>query len=159
MREKILKVLEKNARVDIDELAVLIGEDPEVVAAEVTAMEKENIISGYNAMINWDKIGVERVTAMIEVSVTPQRNMGFDAIARKIYQYPEVDSVSLISGGFDLMVTVEGRTLKEVSSFVSEKLSPLDSVIQTKTNFILKRYKDHGIVMTETKKDERIPMS
>lgn len=159
MREKILKVLEKNARVDIDELAVLIGEDPEAVEAEVTAMEKENIISGYNAMINWDKIGVERVTAMIEVSVTPQRNMGFDAIARKIYQYPEVDSVSLISGGFDLMVTVEGRTLKEVSSFVSEKLSPLDSVIQTKTNFILKRYKDHGIVMTETKKDERIPMS
>ncbi len=159
MREKILKVLEKNARVDIDELAVLIGEDPEAVAAEVTAMEKENIISGYNTMINWDKIGVERVTAMIEVSVTPQRNMGFDAIARKIYQYPEVDSVSLISGGFDLMVTVEGRTLKEVSSFVSEKLSPLDSVIQTKTNFILKRYKDHGIVMTETKKDERIPMS
>ena len=144
---------------DIDELAVLIGEDPEAVAAEVTAMEKENIISGYNTMINWDKIGVERVTAMIEVSVTPQRNMGFDAIARKIYQYPEVDSVSLISGGFDLMVTVEGRTLKEVSSFVSEKLSPLDSVIQTKTNFILKRYKDHGIVMTETKKDERIPMS
>ena len=108
MREKILKVLEKNARVDIDELAVLIGEDPEAVAAEVTAMEKENIISGYNTMINWDKIGVERVTAMIEVSVTPQRNMGFDAIARKIYQYPEVDSVSLISGGFDLMVTVEG---------------------------------------------------
>lgn len=159
MREKILKVLEKNARVDIDELAVLIGEDPEAVEAEVTAMEKENIISGYNTMINWDKIGVERVTAMIEVSVTPQRNMGFDAIARKIYQYPEVDSVSLISGGFDLMVTVEGRTLKEVSSFVSEKLSPLDSVIQTKTNFILKRYKDHGIVMTETKKDERIPMS
>lgn len=159
MREKILKVLEKKARVDIDELAVLIGEDPEAVAAEVTAMEKENIISGYNTMINWDKIGVERVTAMIEVSVTPQRNMGFDAIARKIYQYPEVDSVSLISGGFDLMVTVEGRTLKEVSSFVSEKLSPLDSVIQTKTNFILKRYKDHGIVMTETKKDERIPMS
>ena len=159
MREKILKVLEKNARVDIDELAVLIGEDPEAVAAKVTAMEKENIISGYNTMINWDKIGVERVTAMIEVSVTPQRNMGFDAIARKIYQYPEVDSVSLISGGFDLMVTVEGRTLKEVSSFVSEKLSPLDSVIQTKTNFILKRYKDHGIVMTETKKDERIPMS
>lgn len=159
MREKILQVLEKDARVDTEELAIRIGEDPDAVAAEITAMEKENIISGYNTMINWEKAGVEKVTAMIEVSVTPQRGMGFDAIARKIYQYPEVDSVSLISGSCDLMVTIEGTTLKQVASFVSEKLSLMDSVIQTKTNFILKRYKDHGIVMTETKKDERIPMS
>ncbi len=159
MREKILQVLEKDARVDTEELAIRIGEDPDAVAAEITAMEKENIISGYNTMINWEKAGVEKVTAMIEVSVTPQRGMGFDAIARKIYQYPEVDSVSLISGSCDLMVTIEGTTLKQVASFVSEKLSLMDSVIQTKTNFILKRYKDHGIVMAETKKDERIPMS
>lgn len=159
MREKILQVLEKDARVDTEELAIRIGEDPEAVAAEIKAMEKENIISGYNTMINWEKAGVEKVTAMIEVSVTPQRGMGFDAIARKIYQYPEVDSVSLISGSCDLMVTIEGTTLKQVASFVSEKLSLMDSVIQTKTNFILKRYKDHGIVMAETKKDERIPMS
>ena len=159
MREKILQVLEKDARVDTEELAIRIGEDPAAVAAEIKVMEKENIISGYNTMINWEKAGVEKVTAMIEVSVTPQRGMGFDAIARKIYQYPEVDSVSLISGSCDLMVTIEGTTLKQVASFVSEKLSLMDSVIHTKTNFILKRYKDHGIVMAEMKKDERIPMS
>ena len=101
------------------------------------------------------KVGVEKVTALIEVRVTPQRGMGFDNVAKMIYEYPEVNSVYLISGGFDLMVTIEGMTLKEVSSFVSDKLSPMESVLSTKTNFILKRYKDHRIIMTEEKEDER----
>ena len=95
---------------------------------------------------------------MIEVRVTPQRGMGFDKVAERIYNYPEVNSVYLISGGFDFMVTIEGKTLREVSQFVSEKLSVLDSVLSTKTNFILKKYKDHGTVITEPKKDERIQM-
>jgi DNA-binding Lrp family transcriptional regulator len=98
------------------------------------------------------------VTALIEVRVTPQRGMGFDKVAERIYNYPEVNSVYLISGGFDFMVTIEGKTLREVSQFVSDKLSPLESVLSTKTNFILKKYKDHGTIMTAPPKDERIQM-
>ena len=121
-------------------------------------MEEEHIICGYHTLIDWDKAGIEKVTALIEVRVTPQRGMGFDKVAERIYNYPEVNSVYLISGGFDFMVTIEGKTLREVSQFVSDKLSPLDSVLSTKTNFILKKYKDHGTVMAEQAKDERIEM-
>ena len=106
----------------------------------------------------FEKAGIEKVTALIEVRVTPQRGMGFDKVAERIYNYPEVNSVYLISGGFDFMVTIEGKTLREVSQFVSDKLSPLDSVLSAKTNFILKKYKDHGTVMAEQAKDERIEM-
>ena len=155
LRKKILNYIEDNASVSASEISILIGEDESAVEKEIALMEKENIISGYNTMINWDKVGVEKVTALIEVRVTPQRGMGFDNVAKMIYEYPEVDSVYLISGGFDLMVTIEGMTLKEVASFVSDKLSPMDSVLSTKTNFILKRYKDHRIIMTEEKEDER----
>ena len=122
---------------------------------ELAAMEAEGIICGYHTLINWEKTGIEKVTALIEVRVTPQRGMGFDKVAERIYNYPEVNSVYLISGGFDFMVTLEGKTLREVSEFVSDKLSPLDSVLSTKTNFILKKYKDHGTIMAEQRKDER----
>lgn len=158
MREKILTFIEKNSRIDLKELAIMLGVDEATVANELEAMEKENIICGYNTLIDWDKVGIEKVSAMIEVRVTPQRGMGFDNIAERIYNYPEVNSVYLISGGFDLMVTLEGKTLREVSSFVTNKLSTLDQVLSTKTNFILKKYKDHGTVMTAPTKDERIMM-
>ena len=125
---------------------------------ELEKMEEEHVICGYHTIIDWDKVGIEKVTAMIEVRVTPQRGMGFDKVAERIYNYPEVNSVYLISGGFDLMVTLEGKTLREVSQFVSEKLSALDSVLSTKTNFILKKYKDHGTVIAEPTNDERIQM-
>lgn len=155
MREKILTFIEKNSRIAIKELAIILGEDEISVANELAAMEAEHIICGYHTLINWEKTGIEKVTAMIEVRVTPQRGMGFDKVAERIYNYPEVNSVYLISGGFDFMVTLEGRTLREVSEFVSDKLSPLDSVLSTKTNFILKKYKDHGTIMAEQRKDER----
>lgn len=158
MREKILTFIEKNSRIDLKELAIMLGVDEVTVANELEAMEKENIICGYHTLIDWDKVGIEKVSAMIEVSVTPQRGMGFDNIAERIYNYPEVNSVYLISGGFDLMVTLEGKTLREVSSFVTNKLSTLDQVLSTKTNFILKKYKDHGTVMAAPTKDERIMM-
>ena len=158
MRERILAVLEKNSRIDIHDLAILLGESEVAVANEIADMEKERIICGYHTLIDWDKAGIEKVTALIEVRVTPQRGMGFDKVAERIYNYPEVNSVYLISGGFDFMVTIEGKTLREVSQFVSNKLSPLDSVLSTKTNFILKKYKDHGTVMAESAKDERIEM-
>ncbi len=159
MREKILTFIEKNSRIDLKELAIVLGVDSATVLNELEAMEAEHIICGYHTLINWEKTGIEKVTAMIEVRVTPQRGMGFDKVAERIYNYPEVESVYLISGGFDFMVILEGRTLREVSQFVSEKLSPLESVLSTKTNFILKKYKDHGTIMAEPTRDERMKIT
>ena len=156
MREKILTYLEKNSRIDLQELAIVLGEDVDRVTAEIKAMEDEHVICGYHTMINWEKTDVEQVIGLIEVNVTPQRGRGFDTIAERIYNYPEVNAVYLISGGFDLLVTIEGRSLREVASFVSDKLSALEYVTATKTNFVLKKYKDHGTIMTEKKKDDRI---
>ena len=156
LRNEILRYLETNSRVNLAELGVLVGVDETTVANEIADMEKEKIICGYHTLIDWDKAGVESVTALIEVRVTPQRNQGFDRIAERIYNYPEVHAVYLISGGYDLLVTLEGKTLKEVSRFVSEKLSPIDAVISTATYFILKKYKDHGTVLVPKKEsDER----
>lgn len=156
MRREILKYIERNSRVNLGELAVILGTDEVTVANEIAEMENEKIICGYHTMIDWDKTGVESVTALIEVRVTPQRNQGFDRIAERIYHYPEVNAVYLISGGFDFMVTLEGKTLKEVSQFVSEKLSPIEEVISTATHFILKKYKDHGTVMANKAESERM---
>ena len=158
-RKEILNHIEKNARVDLKEFAVMLGVEETDILNELISMEKENIIFGYHTFINWEKVGVEKVTAMIEVRVTPQRGMGFDKVAARIYNYPEVDSVYLISGGYDFMVILDGKTIREISEFVSDKLSPLESVLSTRTNFILKKYKDHGLVMLESKRDERILMS
>ena len=155
MREKILSYIENNSRIDMHDLAIMMGPDEATIMNELEEMEQAHIICGYHTLINWEKAGIEKVTAMIEVRVTPQRGMGFDKVAERIYNYPEVNSVYLISGGFDFMVTLEGKTLREVSEFVSDKLSPLDSVLSTKTNFILKKYKDHGTIMAEQRKDER----
>ena len=155
MREKILTFIEKNSRIDLKELAVVLGVEEAAVMNELEAMEKENIICGYHTLINCDKAGVEKVSALIEVRVTPQRGMGFDKVAERIYNYPEVRSVYLISGAYDLMVILEGKTLREVSNFVSDKLSTLDSVLSTATHFILKKYKDHGTAFATKKEDER----
>ena len=156
MREKILELLERNSRMTPAEIAVLLGSSEEVIAAEIKKMEDENNICGYNTLVDWDKTGADIITALIEVRVTPTRGQGFDNIAERIYNYPEVQSVYLISGGYDLLVILEGKTLKEVSHFVSSKLSTLDSVISTATHFILKKYKDDGIIFDKKKKDERM---
>ena len=156
LRMEILKYIEKHSRVELGELAVLVGVEETDVANEIADMEKEKIICGYHTLIDWDKAGVEKVSALIEVRVTPQRGMGFDKVAERIYNYPEVRSVYLISGAYDLMVILEGKTLKQVSGFVSDKLSTLDSVLSTATHFILKKYKDHGTILTKKSKDERI---
>lgn len=156
MRTTILKYIEKNSRVDLGELAVLLGTDEVTVANEIAQMEKEKIICGYHTLIDWDKVGMEKVTALIEVKVTPQRNQGFDRIAERIYNYSEVTAVYLISGGYDLLVTLDGKTLKEVSQFVSEKLSPVEAVISTATHFILKKYKDHGTILVKKAESERM---
>ena len=156
LRKQILSYLEKNSKMDPKEIAVLLGTEPDVVENEIRKMEEEKIICGYHTMIDWDKTSSEMVTALIEVRVTPQRGQGFDSIAERIYKYPEVRSVYLISGGYDLMVILEGKTLKEVSQFVTDKLSTLDSVLSTATHFILKKYKDHGTIFDQKIKDERM---
>ena len=155
MREKILTFIEKNSRVELKELAVLLGMSEADVANELEAMKEEGIICGYHTLIDWDKVTTERINAVIEVRVTPQRGRGFDSIAERIYKYPEVESVYLMSGGYDLLVMLEGKTLREVSTFVSEKLSTLESVLSTTTHFILKKYKDHGTILHQEYKDER----
>ena len=156
MREKILTFIEKNSRVDLRDLAVMLGVDEASVANEIAEMEKEGIICGYHTLIDWEKTGEEKLTALIEVKVTPQRGLGFDKVAERIYNYAEVDSVYLISGGFDFMVMIEGKTMRDVAQFVSDKLSPLDSVLSTATHFVLKKYKDHGSSMAHQSKDERM---
>ena len=156
MREKILAVIEKNSRIDIKDLAVLLGESEIAVANEIAEMEKEHIICGYHTLINWDNTSEEKVVALIEVKVTPQRGMGFDKIAERIYQYNEVNAVYLMSGAFDFAVFIEGKTMKEVALFVSSKLSTLDSVLSTSTHFVLKKYKDHGTILVEEVQDERM---
>lgn len=159
MREAILRHMEKNSRIDLKELAILLGTDEVTVANEVAAMEKEQIICGYHTLIDWEKTTKEKVTALIEVRVTPQRGEGFDKIAERIYNYPEVNALYLISGGYDLLVSLEGKSLREVSAFVSDKLSTLDQVLSTATHFVLKKYKDHGTIMGAKSEDERMLVS
>lgn len=156
MRDKILAVLEKNSRIDLKELAILLGESEVAIANEIADMEKEKVICGYHTLINWDKTGAEKVTALIEVKVTPQRGQGFDRIAERIYNFSEVNAVYLMSGGFDFTVIIEEKTMKEVAQFVSDKLAPLDAILSTATHFVLKKYKDHGTVLGETVHDERM---
>ncbi len=155
MREQLLRIIEKNSRIDLSEVAIILGVEEETIVNELAALEAEGIICGYHTMIDWDKTNVEQVQALIEVRVTPQRGRGFEQIAERIYRYPEVSSTYLMSGAYDLMVILEGKTLKEVSTFVTDKLSTIDEVTSTATHFILKRYKDHGTVMQKKKKDER----
>lgn len=155
MREKILQIVEKNSRIDLKELAIILGVEEADIVTEMQKMEEEGIICGYHTLINWEKTSVDKVNALIEVRVTPQRGQGFDNIAERIYKYPEVTAVYLMSGGYDLLVFLEGKSLKEVSSFVSDKLSTLETVLSTATHFILKKYKDHGTVLSKKRVDER----
>ena len=156
MRERILQIIEKNSKVGIDEIAIRLGENEIDVANEIKAMEEEGVICGYHTLIDWEKTNIEKVSALIEVTVTPQRGQGFDSIAERIYNYPEENAVYLISGGYDLLVMLDGKSLKQVASFVSDKLSTLDSVLSTATHFVLKRYKDHGTIIEQNDDREKI---
>ena len=135
----------------------MLSASPEEIRGAVEQMEKEGVICGYPTLINWDKIDAERVTALIELKVTPERGRGFDRAAERIYQFEEVESLYLMSGGgFDLTVIVHGRTMKEVARFVATKLAPMDDIESTATHFVLKKYKEYGLSLVEGKKrDER----
>lgn len=153
--ERILKLIEHNAKLGVDEIAKKLSVTSEDVVSKITSMEKNRIICGYDTIINWDKVTDEKCNALIEVKVTPQRGTGFDRIADRIARFEEVDSVYLMSGGYDFMVIVNGKSMKEVSSFVFNKLASIDYINSTATHFVLKKYKDHGIQIQDKPSDKR----
>ncbi|WP_431731816.1 Lrp/AsnC family transcriptional regulator [Aceticella autotrophica] len=152
----ILELLCQNSRLTDEQIATMTGLDEETVKNTIKNLEEENIILKYSAIINWEKTDKEIVHALIDVRITPQQGHGFNAIAERICQYDEVKSVSLISGGYDLSVEVEGKTMKEIALFVAERLAPIDGVLSTTTHFILKRYKQNGVFFTDGPKDKRL---
>jgi DNA-binding Lrp family transcriptional regulator len=155
IKTEILRMIRNNAKLTVRDIAVMLGKDEAEVTGLIREMEADQIICGYNTVINWDKTDDERVTALIEVKVQPQRGEGFDRVAERIYNYEEVTSLYLMSGGFDMTVFIEGKTMKEVAQFVSRKLSPMDGVLSTSTHFVLKKYKEAGTKIEQRKKDER----
>ncbi len=152
---ELLRIMEDNCRLSDTQLAMMLQKDEGDIRAIIEKYEKEKVILGYKAIIDWDKTDRECVTALIEVKITPQRDRGFDRVAEKIYNYPEVESLYLMSGGFDLAVLIEGKTMKEVAYFVAMKLAPIEDVISTATHFVLRKYKDKGVIYGAETVDER----
>lgn len=155
MRNQILKLLENDARLTEKQLAIMLDTDEATVKEQIDELEKSGTILGYKTIVDWEKTDKESVSAMIEVKLTPQKDKGFDRVAEKLYNYPEVQAVYLMSGAYDLSVLIEGKTMKEVASFVSQKLSTIDSVISTATHFVLHKYKDKGMIYDVPEIDER----
>ena len=153
--DKLLTLLNKNARLTNAQMAVMLNMTEAEIAAEIAKLEKEGVVRGYKPLIDWDKTGEELVTAIIELNVAPSKDEGFDGIAKTIMEMDEVEGLSLMSGGHDLMVTVNGRTFKDVAMFVAKRLSPLPGVLGTATHFVLKKYKERGVLFTEEEQDER----
>ena len=160
MEKAILDILEKDSRISVEEIAVMLNRPVNEIFDAIADMEKRSVICSYTTLINWDKTDREYVAALIEVKVTPQRDMGFEKIAERIYGFDEVKAVYLMSGAYDLMVMMEGRNIKEISYFVSNKLSTIDAVLSTATHFVLKKYKDHGVILDKMpSEDERMIVS
>ena len=159
LKVSILELLKEDSRRSPELIATMLGEDVDAVRQAIEEMERDKIIVKYATVINWNKMDDEKVTALIEVQITPERGRGFDAIAERIYLFPQVKSVYLMSGSYDLLVEIDGKNLKEVASFVSNKLSTLDSVLSTKTHFILKKYKQDGVIFEDHEGDHRMVIS
>ena len=151
----ILKLLEDNATLTPEQLAVMCNKEVGDIKNLIKTYEKEGVIVGYKTLVDWDKTDRECVSAIIEIKITPQRDRGFDHVAEKIYNYPEVQSLYLMSGGYDLCVQIEGKTMKEVAYFVAQKLAPIEDVISTATHFVLRKYKDKGVIYGVVDIDER----
>jgi DNA-binding Lrp family transcriptional regulator len=154
--KELLECLERDHTQTPEQLAIMLNKPAEEIAALIKKYQDEKVIVKYQTIIDWEKAGVDNVTAIIEVKITPQREVGFDAIAERIYRYPEVRSLYLMSGGYDLSVTIEGASLKEVANFVSTKLATIDGVISTTTNFMLKKYKFAGVIIDDQEKEHRL---
>lgn len=157
---ELLEILEKNGRIPIETLSKMLDLSPEETEQKLKELEDKNIILNYSAVIDWSKaVEDEKVTAVIDVKVTPKRGVGFNEVAERIYRFPEVKAVYLMSGAYDLSVTVEGKSVTEVARFVAEKLSTIESVISTTTHFLLKKYKHDGVIFEPKKEDKRIVVS
>ncbi|MCE5285870.1 MAG: Lrp/AsnC family transcriptional regulator [Pelosinus sp.] len=152
----LLEILEKNHSIPIEQLATMLKRPKEEIVKEIKELEEKKIIVKYHTIINWDKVGVDSVTAIITVKITPQREVGFDSIAERIYRFDEVKSVYLMSGAYDLLVMIEGNSLKEVAHFVSTKLSTIEGVVSTTTHFMLKKYKESGVIMEDREENHRL---
>jgi len=159
MEKQILSILERDARTTPAKIAVMLGKTEKQVARAIANMEKRGVIRRYKAVIDWERAGRERVFAFIDVRVTPSRGVGYDEIAKRVYEYPEVHSVYLVSGDYDLRVVVGGKTMQEVAFFVAERLAPLDGVLSTKTSFLLRKYKDDGDIFEDRTEDYRLPVA
>lgn len=159
LKLKVLDLLKEDARRSPALLSTLLGVEEEEVKTAIAELERDHVIVKYATVVNWGKVDDEKVTALIEVQITPERGRGFEGIAERIYLFPQVKSLYLMSGAYDLLVEVEGANLREVANFVSEKLSPIDSVLSTKTHFILKKYKQDGIIFEEREEDNRLLIS
>ncbi|MFD2671299.1 Lrp/AsnC family transcriptional regulator [Marinicrinis sediminis] len=159
LHSEILDILKEDAKKSAAVIATMLDRAEEEIEQAIADMEKDNIIVKYATVVNWSKVASDKVTALIEVQITPERGRGFDALAERIYLYPEVKAVYLMSGSYDLQVEIEGKSLHEVASFVSNKLSTLESVISTKTHFILKKYKQDGIIFEDHQDDHRMLVS
>ncbi len=157
--KELLDLLEKDYTQSPEQLSIMLNKPAAEIASLIEKFQKEQIIVKYQTIIDWEKAGVDNVTAVIEVKITPQREVGFDAIAERIYRYPEVRSVYLMSGSYDLSVTVEGTNLREVANFVSTKLSTIDGVVSTTTNFMLKKYKYAGVIINDQEEEHRLVVS
>jgi len=152
----ILDILENaNTQLSNEKIAQMIGSTEEEVSKIIKGLEKENVIVGYKTMINWDKTDRDLVTSIIELKISPQRGEGFDKVAEKIYKYPQVKSLFLMSGSYDLCVIIEGQSMKDVALFVASKLAPMDHVLSTSTGFVLKKYKDDGMTFYNDEEDSR----
>ncbi len=153
--DKILKLIESNALLTPSQLAVMTGREESEIREKIKEYENDGIIVGYKGLIDWDKTDREYVNAMIELKVSPQKDMGFDRIADRICLHPEVQSVHLMSGGFDLLVIIEGKTMREVSNFVFNTLAPMEGILSTATHFILRKYKDKGVIYNKTEDQDK----
>lgn len=159
LQMKVLNILKENSKASAKDISRMLDQEPQFVQETIDFLEETGVIVKYATIINWDKVPGEQVIAMIDVKITPRRGLGFDGLAERIYRFPEVQSVYLMSGSYDLSVVIEGKTLKEVAEFVSARLSPLEDVISTTTHFILKKYKENGVIFDDKEQDQRLVVS
>lgn len=157
--QEILRILEEDSRLSPDEIAAMTGKSPEEISAFIADCEKKGVIRRYKTVIDWEKLDEEPVIAFIDVKVSPERGVGFDVVAERIYRFPEVRSVYLVSGAYDLRVQVAGKSMKEVAFFVAEKLATIDRVMETSTHFLLKKYKEDGVIFEEPEADRRLAVA
>ncbi|MBQ2897215.1 MAG: Lrp/AsnC family transcriptional regulator [Clostridia bacterium] len=153
---EILRIIEKDGLASVDKIAEITGRDADTVKKQLSELKESGIVAGYKAVVNWDKYDSNTVIALIDVKMSPQLGSGYDRVAAKIYNYPFVKSVYLMSGGYDLSITIEGKSLKEIANFVSEKLAPMECILSTTTHFILRKYKEEGFILDNPEEDRRV---